>query len=140
MDIGPRPPLGRRYLKSFAGGIAHMFSASAEHYAYLAWDRRVPRVTIDLLSLAIDPPEFDIPRNRNLAWMCQQSLFSSALQLFPSAKVVKAVLTADFDLDTPWPEAPGGHLGPSVYSVILTDERGKEWRGENRRKDTLMAA
>jgi len=112
MVFGPSPPLGRRYLKSFAGGIAHKFFASAEHYAYLAWEHRVPRVTIDLLSLAIDPPEFDIPRNRNLAWMCQQSLFSSALQLFPPAKVVKAVLIADFDLVMPWPDSPGRSSRP----------------------------
>ncbi len=138
MDIGPRPPLGRRYLKSFAGGIAHKFSASAEHYAYLAWEHRVPRATIDLLSLAIDPPEFDIPRNRNLAWMCQQSLFSSELQLFPPAKVVKAVLTADFDLVTAWPDVPENSLGPSVYTVTLTDERGKEWRNVCRMRETWM--
>ncbi|MCW5827850.1 MAG: hypothetical protein KIT79_00910 [Deltaproteobacteria bacterium] len=140
MDFGPSRPLGRRYLKSFAGGIADKLSASAEHYAYLAWEHRVQRVTIDLLSLTIDPPEFDIPRNRNLAWMCQESLLSSVHQLFPPAKVVKAALTADFDIVLPWPDSPGGHLGPSVFTVIMTDERGKEWRGENRRKDTLMSA
>ena len=142
MDLEPRPflPLGRRYLKSFAGGIAHKFSASAEHYAYLAWEYRVPRVTIDLISLKIDPPEFDIPRNRNLAWMCQLSLFGSVLRLLQPARVVKATLIANFEFVFPWPDSPGSHLGQSVYTVILTDERGKEWRGENRRKDTLMSA
>lgn len=59
--------LGRKHIKSFASGIAHMFACSAQHYAWLAYQHRLLTVTIDLLELRIEPAEFDIERNRILA-------------------------------------------------------------------------
>ena len=47
--------LGRKHIKSFASGIAHMFACSAQHYAWLAYQNQLPTVTIDLLELRIDP-------------------------------------------------------------------------------------
>jgi hypothetical protein len=78
--FGPNK-LGRKHIKSFASGIAHMFSCSAQHYAWLAYQHRLPTVTIDLLDLRIEPSEFDIERNRILAGMCQRTLLRNAEQL-----------------------------------------------------------
>lgn len=39
--IQPERLLGRRYLKSFASGIAFMFASSATHYAWLAHHYRL---------------------------------------------------------------------------------------------------
>ncbi|GLQ06281.1 hypothetical protein [Sneathiella chinensis] len=116
--------LGRKYIKSFASGIVSQFVCSAEHYAWLAYDYRVSVVTIDLISLAIDPVEFDIDRNRNLARMCQTTLFQNVRLLTPPGAVTSAVLVARFGIG----QQLGDERGPSVFSVILTDDRGKEWR------------
>ena len=75
--------LGRKHIKSFASGIAHMFACSAQHYAWLAYHHRLPTVTIDLLELRIEPAELDIERNRILAEMCQSTLHRNAGQLAP---------------------------------------------------------
>jgi len=78
--LGPNK-LGRKHIKSFASGIALMFSCSAQHYAWLVYQHRLPTVTIDLLNLRIEPSEFDIERNRILAGMCQRTLFRNIEQL-----------------------------------------------------------
>ena len=72
--------LGRKHIKSFASGIAHMFACSAQHYAWLAYHHRLPTVTFDLLELRIEPAAFDIERNRILAGMCQRTLLRNAGQ------------------------------------------------------------
>jgi hypothetical protein len=66
--------LGRKHIKSFASGIAHMFACSAQHYAWLAYQHQLSTVAIDLLEMRIEPAEFDIERNRILAGMCQRTL------------------------------------------------------------------
>jgi len=73
--------LGRKHIKSFASGIAHMFACSAQHFAWLAYHHRLPTVTIDLLDLRIEPSEFDIERNRILAGMCQRTLLRNVLAI-----------------------------------------------------------
>ncbi|QVW35328.1 hypothetical protein KIP69_00310 [Geobacter sulfurreducens] len=75
--------LGRKHIKSFASGIAHMFACSAQHYAWLAYQHQLLTVAIDLLELRIEPSEFDIERNRTLASMCQRTLLRNAGQLAP---------------------------------------------------------
>lgn len=91
--------LGRKPLKNFASGIAHMFACSAQHYAWLAYQNRMPTVTIDLLKLRIEPAEFDIERNRILAGMCQRTLLRNAGQLVTPGAVASAVLSAHFGID-----------------------------------------
>ena len=120
--------LGRRHIKSFAGGIAHMFACSAQHYAWLAYQHQMPLVTIDLLELRIEPAEFDIERNRILAGMCRRTLLRNAGQLAPSGAVVSAVLSAHFGIDDYSEDGRAASIGRSVFTVILTDDRGKEWR------------
>ena len=119
--------LDRKHIKSFASGIAHMFACSAQHYAWLAYQHQLPIVTIDLLELRIDPAEFDIERNRILAGMCQRTLLRNSGQLAPPGAVVSAVLSAHFGIDD---YSEGGHsasIGRSVFTVVLADDRGKEW-------------
>jgi hypothetical protein len=120
--------LGRKHIKSFASGIVHMFACSAQHYAWLAYQHRLPTVTIDLLELRIEPAEFDIERNRVIAGMCQRTLLRNAGQLAPPGAVVTAVLSAHFGIDDYSKDGRSASIGRSVFTVNLTDDRGKEWR------------
>ena len=120
--------LSRRYLKSFASGTAHMFACSANHYAWLAHHYSIARVTIDLLTLAIEQAEFDINRNRILAGMCRNSLLRSVQRLKPPAKLVAAQLVAEFGIHDYAINQRGSEvIGKSTITIILTDDRGKEW-------------
>jgi len=130
--------LGRKHIKSFASGIAHMFACSAQHYAWLAYRHRLPTVTIDLLELRIDPAEFDIERNRILAGMCQRTLLRNAGQLAPPGVLASAVLSAHFGIDDYSEDGRSASIGRSVFTVILTDDRGKEWRVDHAEERMLI--
>jgi hypothetical protein len=130
--------LGRKHIKSFASGIAHMFSCSAQHYAWLAYQHRLPTVTIDLLELRIEPSEFGIERNRILAGMCQRALLRNVGQLAPPGAVVTAVLSAHFGIDDYSENDRSASMGRSVFTVILTDDRGKEWRVDHAEERMLI--
>jgi len=130
--------LGRKHIKSFASGIAHMFACSAQHYAWLAYQHRLLTVTIDLLELRIEPAEFDIERNRILAGMCQRTLFRNAGQLAPPGAVVTAVLSAHFGIDDHSENGRSASIGRSVFTVILTDDRGKAWRVDHAEERMLI--
>ena len=135
--LGPNK-LGRKHIKSFASGIAHMFSCSAQHYAWQAYQHRLPTVTIDLLDLRIEPSEFDIERNRILAGMCQRTLLRNAGQLAPPGAVVTASLSAHFGIDDYSEDGRSASIGRSVFTVILTDDRGKEWRVDHAEERMLI--
>lgn len=95
-------------------------------------------VRIDLLALRIEPAEFVIERNRILAGMCQGMLLRNAGQLAPPGAVVSAILSANFGIDD---YAEDGHLasiGRSVFTVVLTDDRGKEWRVDHAEERMLI--
>lgn len=130
--------LGRKHIKSFASGIAHMFACSAQHYAWLAYQHRLPTVTIDLLELRIEPAEFDIERNRILAGMCQRTLLRNAGQLAPPGAVVKAVLSAHFGIDDYSEDGGSASIGRSILTMILTDDRGKDWRVDHAEERMLI--
>lgn len=129
---------GRKHIKSFASGIAHMFSCSAQHYAWLAYQHRLPTMTIDLLELRIEPAEFDIERNRILAGMCQRTLLRNAGQLAPPGAVVTASLSAHFGIDDYSEDGRSASIGRSIFTVILTDDRGKQWRVDHAEERTLI--
>jgi len=130
--------LGRKHIKSFASGIAHMFACSAQHYAWLAYRHRLPTVAIDLLELRIEPSEFDIERNRTLAGMCQRTLLRNAGQLAPPGAVVTASLSAHFGIDDYSEDGRSASIGRSIFTVILTDDRGKEWRVDHAEERMLI--
>jgi hypothetical protein len=130
--------LGRKHIKSFASGIAHMFACSAQHYAWLAYQHRLPTVTIDLLELRIEPAEFDIERNRILAGMCQRTLLRNAGQLALPGVVALAVLSAHFGIDDYSEDGRSASIGRSVFTVVLTDDRGKEWRIDHAEERMLI--
>jgi hypothetical protein len=132
--------LGRKHIKSFASGIANMFACSAHHYAYLAYKHKMPTVAIDLLALRIEPAEFDIERNRILAGMCQWSLLRNVEQLTPPGAVVSAVLSVHFGVDDYWEVGGAAFIGRSVFTVILTDDRGKDWRVDLAEKGIIVQA
>ena len=130
--------LGRKHIKSFASGIAHMFACSAQHYDWLAYQHRLLTVTIDLLELRIEPAEFDIERNRILAGMCQRTLLRNAGQLAPPGAVVTAVLSVHFGIDDHSEDGRSASIGRSVFTVILTDDRGKAWRVDHAEERMLI--
>lgn len=119
--------LGRRHLKCFASGTAHMFSCSAVHYAWLAHHYGIRRVTIDLLTLTIEPTEFNIKRNRILAEMCRASLLRNLAKLTPPATCTSALLVADFGIEDHSVRGRSEWIGKTTFSVSLVDDRGKEW-------------
>ena len=130
--------LGRKHIRSFASGIAHMFACSAQHYTWLAYQHRLPTATIDLLELRIEPVDFDIARNRILAGMCQKALLRDVGQLAPPGAVVSAVLSAHFGIDDYSEDGHSASIGRSVFTVILTDDRGKEWRVDHDEERMLI--
>lgn len=130
--------LGRKHIKGFASGIAHMFACSAQHYAWLAYQHQMRTVTIDLLELRIEPAEFDIERNRILAGMCQRTLHRNAGQLALPGAVASAVLSANFGIDDYSEEGRSASIGRSVFTVILTDDRSKEWRVDHAEERMLI--
>lgn len=130
--------LGRKHIKSFASGIAHMFACSAQHYAWLAYQHRLQAVTIDFLELRIEPAEFDIERNRILAGMCRRTLLRNVGQLAPPGVVTSAVLSVHFGIDDYLVDGCSDSIGRSVFTVILTDDRGKEWRVDHAAERMLI--
>jgi hypothetical protein len=129
MNTEPQQNLGRRYLKSFASGTVNMFSCSANHYAWLAHHYGISRVTIDLLAQKIEPVEFDIKRNRFLAGYCRDSLLRNFRRLKPPSSVTSAMLIAEFGIQEFLSDGNNEWIGKSTFTVILTDDRGKEWHG-----------
>ena len=119
----------RRELRGFAQSIAHKFSCSAEHYAFLAMHHNEPTVTIDLLTVAISPSVFDIERNRILAGFCRENLLQLVKKLAP-VELQMATLTAWFDNDNIKPHMKNYWYGWSRIVVELTDESGRSWTGE----------
>ena len=119
--------LGRKHIKSFAAGIAHMFSCSAMHFAWLAYKNRKETVRIDLLTQRISPPEFDIERNRILVGMCKRSLDRNIKSLAEPGKVISAEMVAVFGVEDYQIESNLPTIGLSRITVTLTDDRGKNW-------------
>lgn len=95
-------------------------------------------MTIDLLELRIEPAEFDIERNRILAGMCQRTLLRNAGQLAPLGAVVTAPLSARFGIDDYSEDGRSASIGRSVFTVNLTDDRGKEWRVDHAEERMLI--
>jgi len=121
----------RRDLKGVACDIAHKFASSLQHYAWLARHHSVSVVTIDLFTQRILPEPFDIERNRILADMCGKNLDDLLKRLKPPAKVISAVLTAEFDIQDYIDDGHSESVGKTTVTVVLTDERGKLWAGVN---------
>jgi len=136
----PSPPLllGRRYLKSFASGIAFQFASSAEHYAWQAYAHRSPHVFIDLLGPRIEPVLFDVERNRTLAGMCRNTLRYNIERLNPPGAVIAATLTADFGIDDYREDERYSSVGASIYTVTLVDDRGKPWTCSLHRERVML--
>jgi len=130
--------LGRKHIKSFASGLAHMFASSAQHYAWLAHKLGIPTVTIDLIELRIEPAEFNTDRNRVLAEMCQRTLLRNIEKLTPPGSVVSAVLSAQFGIEDYSEDNHTASIGESIFSVILTDDQGKKWRVDHVEKRLLV--
>lgn len=133
------PNLGRKYIKSFASGIAFQFACSADHFAWLAWQEGLPVTLVDLISGRIMPEWLEIDRNLNLVQLCHSSLLYSLKRLKPPAMILSAKIEIRFGLtgyqhDSHIPE-PGG----ASYTVILTDDRNKDWQVTHYEKKVLRS-
>ncbi len=126
--------LSRKHIKGFARGVAQKFAWSSQHYAWLAWQNQCPVVTIDLLSLRIEPAGFDIERNRILAAMCQATLLRNLEQLTVPVALLTASLCARFGIEN----HAEGRIGASLFTVVLCDDQGKTWRAEYVEKSMLI--
>ncbi|WP_114416943.1 hypothetical protein [Marinospirillum perlucidum] len=62
-------------LRNIARNIAHKFSVSANHFAYLASSSEYQYAEIDLCSGQIIPVEYNLERNRILVEQCRSNLF-----------------------------------------------------------------
>ena len=136
----PSKKFGRNYLSSFAYGIAFKFACSAEHYAWLAHLHRISEVNIDLLTMIVEPEEFDIERNRILAAMCRTNLLDNVRKIPPPFCLTRATLSAFFGIDD---YAKNRHIeskGKSVFTVIVGDEHGRAWQGEHIESRMLIQA
>ncbi len=127
----------RRELTGIARSIADKFSSSLQHYAWLARQHGINTVSVDLLTPRIFPEPFDIERNRILAAMCRQNLDELLKRLPPPAKVRSAELTAEFAIQDSLDGQQGRTIGPTKVTVLLTDERGKNWLGVKVTERTL---
>jgi hypothetical protein len=106
----------------------------------MAYHYSIPVVTIDLLSLRINPPEFDIRRNRILAGMLQTTLLRNSTLLKNPGAVVAAILTSNLVMDDYGVEGQYPKPLEMIYTATLTDDRGKEWIGVRKDKwSSLMA-
>lgn len=56
-----------------------------------------------------------------------ETLLRNAGQLAPPGAVASAVLSAYFGIDDYSEDGRSASIGRSVFTVILTDDRGKEW-------------
>lgn len=130
--------LGRKYLKSFASGIAFMFASAADHFAWMAIHCSLPNVHINLLTLQITPLEFMIGRNINLAAMCSDSVLSSIKRLKPPAALIAAHLEAGFGSKFYVDYSGIERCRRAKITVALTDDRGKIWRVTHVERDSLM--
>ena len=131
--------LGRKYIRGFAGGIAHKFAASAQYYAWLAYSHKKPIVTIDLIAMTIEPPLFDIERNRILAGYCHKALLDNTHSLAHPGTVVSAMLTANFGIQDLIIDGSSATIGETTFSVVLTDDRGKEWTSDFKKSRMSVA-
>lgn len=95
-------------------------------------------MTIDLLELRIEPAEFDIERDRILAGMCQRTLLRNTEQPAPLGAVVTASLSAHFGIGDYSEDGRSASIGRSVFTVILIDDRGKEWRVDHAEEKVLI--
>jgi hypothetical protein len=59
--------------------------------------------------------------------------------LAPPSAVVEALLIARFGIEEYRQESHACFIGRSDYRVILTDDSGKQWRGESHAEQQLIA-
>ncbi len=129
LDIRKKNP-GRSELKSWAAGIVLKFACSAHYYAWLAYHHGLPDVTIDLFAIHIKPVEFDVERNRILATYCRDNLLELIARFTATVSVTSAILSAHFGIEDFRSEGNfDASIGRSVFTLTLTDDRGKEWVG-----------
>jgi hypothetical protein len=113
-----------------ARNVAHKFSASANHFAYMANMHKIQSIRIDLLSGMIKPGMFHIDRNNNLVEMCMNNL-----QTMLSGAKVNAEMVKEAYLDINF-EIPSYTINENVldqikceFEVNIIITNGRQFRG-----------
>lgn len=116
------------HLNGTAYSTAHQFSCSAEHFLWLAVQKRIACVEIDLLAASVSPAEMAIDRNLNPVRMCRAAL-QRQLDLSKQVLITQATLKMNIDLAAVTTDAYGRIAAPVEFTVTLGAATGKCWRG-----------
>ncbi len=84
-----------KHLRNVARNIAHKFSVSANHFAYLASSGCSKSILLDFITQEIHPEEYSIERNHILLSQCKENLERIVSQE-EMANIKKAYLIVDF--------------------------------------------
>lgn len=119
-----------KLLNGVARNVAHKFSASAHHFAYMAYMHRIPSIRIDLLSGMINSEIFHIDRNNILIRMCMDNLQTMLSGIRMNSEVIKgAFLNVNFDISSSIStENPLEHVR-CEFEVKLFHSNGKQFVG-----------
>jgi hypothetical protein len=117
-------------LYGVARNVAHKFSVSSNHFAYMAYMHRIQSIRIDLLSGIIKPEVFHIDRNNNLVKMCMENLQTMLSGIKVPADMVKeAYLYICFDIPS---ETINGNTIDQIigkFEVNIIHTNGRQFRG-----------
>jgi len=117
-------------INGVARNVAHKFSVSANHFAYMAYMHRIQSIRIDLLSGMIKPGVFLIDRNNKLINMCMKNLQTMLSGIGVSTEMVKEAYL-DIYFEIPSDTINGNALDkiPGVFEVKLIHTNGNRFRG-----------
>lgn len=126
--VSERTNLSQHHLDGTAYSTAHQFSCSAEHFLWLAVQKQVACVEVDLLAASVSPADFAIDRNLYLIRMCRDAL-QRQLDLSKQALITQATLRIDIELAAITTGANGDIAVPAQFTVTLASSTGKTWQG-----------
>ncbi len=95
-----------KHLRNVARNIAHKFSVSAHHFAYLASSGCSKSIFLDFITQKIHPEEYSIKRNHILLSQCKEN-FERIVSQEEMANIKKAYLIVDFCQKNSDSELPG---------------------------------
>jgi hypothetical protein len=117
-------------LYGVARNVAHKFSVSSNHFAYMAYMHRIQSIRIDLLTGIITPEVFHIERNNNLIKMCMENFHTMLSGIKVPAEMVKeAYLYIYFEIPS---ETINGNTYDQIlgkFEVNIIHANGRQFRG-----------
>jgi hypothetical protein len=123
-----RRKLGRKRIKSFASGIAHMIARSAQRYA--GWGATTGRRRSQLTSWNRESnPLISTLRGTGFLPGCVSEHSSETPGDWRhQALWLRRISLPNFGIDDYSGDGRSASIGGFIFTVALTDDRGKEWR------------